>query len=128
MPVVGLVFAVLAALIHVYIFVLESLRWTAPKTRAIFGTSEDEALATRQLAFNQGFYNLFLAVMVVVGAAVDIASDATVGRTLVAAGASCMVLAGLVLLLSDRTKVRSALVQLVAPAIALGAWGIGALV
>ncbi|GHH79191.1 membrane protein [Streptomyces sulfonofaciens] len=127
MLVVALVFAILAALTHVYIFVLESLLWTAPKTRAVFGTSEDEARATRQLAFNQGFYNLFLAVLVALGAVVALAADDTVGRTLVVAGTSCMVLAGLVLVLSDRTKLRSALVQLVTPAVALVALGVDAL-
>jgi putative membrane protein len=30
----GLVFAVLAALLHGYIFVMESLTWTSPRTRA----------------------------------------------------------------------------------------------
>ncbi|MFQ4148746.1 DUF1304 domain-containing protein [Arthrobacter sp. LAPM80] len=57
----ALIFAALAALVHVYIFVLESVRWTAPGTRKTFGTSQEEANATKELAFNQGFYNLFLA-------------------------------------------------------------------
>jgi putative membrane protein len=57
----ALVFAALAALVHVYIWVLESLLWTAPRTRAVFGTSEEEAATTKLLALNQGFYNLFLA-------------------------------------------------------------------
>nr|WP_233605824.1 DUF1304 family protein [Micromonospora sp. Llam0] len=36
--------------------------WTAPRTRAVFGVrSEQDALTTRALAFNQGFYNLFRA-------------------------------------------------------------------
>ena len=56
----GLIFAGLAAVLHVYIFVLESLQWTAPRTRATFGTTLEEAEATKLLAFNQGFYNLFL--------------------------------------------------------------------
>ncbi|HEY0217854.1 MAG TPA: DUF1304 domain-containing protein, partial [Cellulomonas sp.] len=59
----GLVLAALAALVHVYIFRLESLTWTSERTRAVFGTTEAEAEATRALAFNQGFYNLFLAVV-----------------------------------------------------------------
>src|SRR4051794_354748 len=36
--VVACVLAALAALVHVYIFVLESLRWTDPATRRVFGT------------------------------------------------------------------------------------------
>ncbi|MER2206253.1 MAG: DUF1304 domain-containing protein, partial [Rhodococcus sp. (in: high G+C Gram-positive bacteria)] len=60
MNVAGYIFAGLAAAVHVYIFVLESILWTAPKTRATFGVkSEEEAIVTQPLAFNQGFYNLF---------------------------------------------------------------------
>ena len=41
MIVIGLVLAALAALLHVYIFVLESLLWTTPRARSTFGTSEE---------------------------------------------------------------------------------------
>ena len=61
MAIAALVFAALAALVHVYIWVLESMLWTAPRTRAAFGTTEEEAATTKLLALNQGFYNLFLA-------------------------------------------------------------------
>ncbi|ODR26932.1 DUF1304 domain-containing protein, partial [Mycolicibacterium porcinum] len=67
MVIAGLVFAALAAALHVYIFVMESLTWTSPRTRATFGTTAEEAQATKELAFNQGFYNLFLAMVSVVG-------------------------------------------------------------
>ena len=62
----GLIVAALAALLHVYIFVMESLTWTSPRTRAVFGTTEEEAQTTKLLAFNQGFYNLFLAIVTVI--------------------------------------------------------------
>jgi putative membrane protein len=58
----ALIFAGLAAVLHVYIFVLESLQWTEPRTRATFGTTLESAEATKELAFNQGFYNLFLGI------------------------------------------------------------------
>ena len=61
----ALVFASLAAVLHVYIFVLESFQWTSPRTRATFGTTQEEAETTKLLAFNQGFYNLFLAIVTV---------------------------------------------------------------
>src|SRR6202011_4674351 len=67
MAIAALVFAALAALVHVYIRVLESMLWTAPRTRAAFGTTEEEAATTKLLALNQGFYNLFLAVVTTVG-------------------------------------------------------------
>jgi hypothetical protein len=46
----GLVFAALAALLHVYIFTMESLTWTSPRTRAAFGTTAEEAETTKLLA------------------------------------------------------------------------------
>src|SRR4051812_32871323 len=39
----ALIFAGLAALLHVYIFVMESLTWTSARTRATFGTTPEEA-------------------------------------------------------------------------------------
>ena len=41
MVVVGLALAGVAALIHVYIFYLESVVWTTPRARAVFGTTRD---------------------------------------------------------------------------------------
>ena len=58
-------------LLHVVIFAMESLAWTSGRTRATFGMSEEEALATREMAFNQGFYNLFLAVVTGLGVALS---------------------------------------------------------
>lgn len=43
MRLVALVFAVLAALMHLYIFWMESLRWERPETRKVFGTSPEQA-------------------------------------------------------------------------------------
>ena len=63
----ALVFAALAALLHVYIFTMESLTWTSRRTRATFGTTAEEAETTKLLAFNQGFYNLFLAIVTGIG-------------------------------------------------------------
>lgn len=115
----SLVFLGLAALIHVYIFVLESVRWTAPSTRKTFGTSEADAEITKPLAYNQGFYNLFLAITVVVGIVMAGSGALAPGAALLFAGAGSMVAAGLVLLTSDRRKARAAIVQLAAPAIGL---------
>lgn len=116
---IALIFAGLAALEHVYIFVLESLRWTAPATRKIFGISGEEARATRELAFNQGFYNLFLALVALAGIIAAAAGHRGVGAALILAGAGSMVLAGLVLLISSPAKAKAALVQLAPPLVAV---------
>ena len=110
MLITGLVLAGLAALIHVYIFVLESLRWEHPATRAAFGITAETAAATKPMAFNQGFYNLFLAIEVALGLAL-LGTQRLAGIGLVAFAAGSMLAAALVLVLSDRTKLRAAAVQ-----------------
>ena len=64
------IFAMLAGLLHVYIFVMESFLWTSRSTRETFSMGADEAEQTKEMAFNQGFYNLFLAIMSIGGAIV----------------------------------------------------------
>src|ERR1041384_812357 len=51
----------LGGLEHVYFLVLEMFLWTAPRTRAAFGMSAEQAEQTKVLAGNQGLYNGFLA-------------------------------------------------------------------
>ena len=115
----GLVFAALAALLHVYIFVMESLTWTSPRTRATFGTTPQEAETTKLLAFNQGFYNLFLAIITGIGiVAVSLGHNA-VGATLVFAGVGSMAAAAVVLLASARDKARAAVTQGTFPVVAI---------
>jgi putative membrane protein len=115
----GLVLAGLAALVHVYIFVLESLSWTSPRTRATFGTTPEQAEATKELAFNQGFYNLFLAVVAGAGVVLTAAGQEAVGSALVIAGAGSMAAAALVLVASSPAKARAAAVQGVLPLLAV---------
>ena len=118
MLIAGLVFAGLAALVHVYIFTMESLTWTSPRTRATFGTTPEEAETTKLLALNQGFYNLFLAIVTGVGIAAVAMGHKAVGAALIFAGVGSMGLAAVVLLISARDKARAALVQGLFPAIA----------
>ena len=123
----ALVFAALAALLHVYIFVLESLRWTAPRTRATFGTTAQEAEITKPLAFNQGFYNLFLAVVTVAGIVAVVASHRAVGAALIFAGAGSMAAAAVVLVASSPDKARAAAIQGTFPTIAVILLAVGLL-
>jgi putative membrane protein len=115
----GLVFAILAALLHVYIFVMESLTWTSPRTRATFGTTPETAETTKELAFNQGFYNLFLAIVTVVGVIAVFMGARAVGVALVFAGVGSMLAAALVLLVSSPDKARAAVTQGTFPSIAI---------
>jgi putative membrane protein len=115
----GLIFAGLAALLHVYIFVMESLTWTSPRTRATFGTTPETAETTKELAFNQGFYNLFLAIVSAIGVIAVLTGAKAVGVALVFAGVGSMLAAALVLLLSSPDKARAAITQGTLPLIAV---------
>ena len=115
----ALVFAGLAGLLHVYIFTMESLTWTSKRTRAAFGTTPEEAETTKLLAFNQGFYNLFLAIVTGIGIATVALGHNTVGAALVFAGAGSMASAAVVLLASSPDRARAALTQGIFPVIAV---------
>ena len=51
----------LVALLHVWILVLEMFLWATPRGRRAFGTTVEQAEASKVLAANQGLYNGFLA-------------------------------------------------------------------
>lgn len=67
MSIVAVVLTVVVAVIHVYIVVLEMMLWETPRGRAAFGTSPEQAAGTKVLAANQGLYNGFLVVALVLG-------------------------------------------------------------
>src|SRR3954453_23026294 len=100
----ALVLAALAALVHVYIFWLESLAFDTAGRKA-FGVSTADAAVMKPWAYNQGFYNLFLAVGTGVGVALAGANhDAAVA--LVVMGTGSMPAAATVLITSDPGKAR----------------------
>ena len=111
------VFAALAALLHVYIFIMESVQWTQPRIWRRFGVRDQAAAeTTKPMAYNQGFYNLFLAIGVVIGVVLFLASDSgsgggAAGFALVLFTLGSMVAAALVLVTSGKGYVRPALVQ-----------------
>ncbi|MCP2263218.1 DUF1304 domain-containing protein [Promicromonospora thailandica] len=125
MLIAGLVLAGVAALVHVYIFYLESFAWTRPRTRATFGTTVQEAEVTRPLALNQGYYNLFLAIVTAVGIVLTAAGSTPAGAALVLAGTGSMLAASLVLVISDPTKRSAALTQGLVPLLAVVAVVVG---
>ncbi len=118
--VISSVCAVLAGLVHVYIFFLESVAWTSPRVRRIFGMASDaEAQATRSLAFNQGFYNLFLAIGAVLGVLLVAVGNGATGWPLVVLSTASMLGAAVVLAGTGRRYLNSAFVQGALPLIAL---------
>jgi len=120
MAIVASVFAGLAALVHVYIFVLESIRWREPSTWKIFGlANQADADTTAPLAYNQGWYNLFLAIGTAVGVILLWTDARQAGYALVFLAVGSMLAASLVLLSTGRSRARSAAVQGTFPVLAL---------
>lgn len=114
--------AVLAAVLHVVFFVFESVLWTRPQVYGRFGiTSQEQADTIRSMAYNQGFYNLALAVGVLVGVVLTgmDGDQNLIGRTLIAFGTACMAFAGVVLFSTGPSYRRSAAIQFVPAALAL---------
>ena len=119
MTAAALVVAALASILHVYIFVMESVTWTSPRTRAVFGMSEEEAQTTRLLALNQGYYNLFLAIVTGAGIVATATGADAVGAALLYAGLGSMLAAAVVLVVSARDKARAAVMQGTLPLVAI---------
>ncbi|WP_291036523.1 DUF1304 domain-containing protein [Herbiconiux sp.] len=120
MLIAAAVFTALAALVHVYIFVLESIRWRQPATWKIFGIRDQaDADTTAPLAYNQGFYNLFLAVGALVGLVLLFTEAREAGYALALLSTGSMLAAAAVLLSTGRSRLRSAAVQGTFPLLAV---------
>ena len=114
MTVVALIFAGIAAALHIVFFKLESIDWKKPRTWKTFGlASQADADTTASLAYNQGFYNLFLAIGAAVGIATIRISEThdTVGWTLIIFTCGSMLAASLVLLSTGTSYARAAAIQ-----------------
>ena len=56
------ILTLIVAAVHFYFLYLEMVKWEAPRTRAVFGTTPEFAAEFRVIAANQGLNNGFLAV------------------------------------------------------------------
>jgi len=122
MPIIAVAAAALAGVVHVWFFVLESLWFERPNVAARFGLASPEEIATvRPMAFNQGFYNLFLAAGIAGGLLLIATGNAVTGRPIVLLSCACMVGAGVVLVTSNRHFAAGAALQSVPPLVAIAA-------
>ncbi len=120
MPLIASLAALLAAAFHVLFFILESGTFAQPSVAARFGlTTPEQIAAVRPMAFNQGFYNLFLALGIVGGLALVASGSVDAGRAVVLFACACMVGAGAVLLSTNRRFARSAAIQALPPLVAI---------
>jgi len=115
----------LPVLIHIYIFALESLQWGKPRTNQVFGLKPADVEVTRLMAFNQGVYNLLLALGVAIGWCLWMGfptfdKGPFAGKVLMVYGLGSITVAGLTLLSSSPRLWRSALFQLLPALLALG--------
>jgi putative membrane protein len=120
MPILAILAAAVAALVHVWFFALESLLFRRPTVFRRFGLrSAEEAAIVRPMAFNQGFYNLFLAIGIAVGFVLVASGQEAAGRAIVLFACACMVGAGVVLVATNRRFLTAAAIQAGPPLVAL---------
>jgi putative membrane protein len=119
MNLVAQIAALLAGLLHVVIFSFESLLFRRPTIHARFLVADNEVDTARPWAFNQGFYNLFLAVGTLGGLVMLYAGGEIPGRTLVLFCCGSMLAAAVVLVASEPKMARAAAMQGAFPLIAL---------
>jgi putative membrane protein len=119
MNLVTQIFALVGGLVHVWAFVMESLLFRRPQIQRIFLGHAEVAPGVYLWAFNQGFYNLFVAAGAFAGVMFYHAGNPTAGRALTLYACAFMAAAGAVLAVSDRKLWRGALGQSIPPLIAL---------
>jgi len=123
MPTVSIIFAAIAGLIHVLFFLMESIFWMNPKVHKGFGIkSLAEAEQFKVSFFNQGFYNLFLAIGMFVGIYLLHGEYLIIGQTLVVFCSASMLAASLVLFVSKPGMLRGVFIQGLCPLIVLTCW------
>lgn len=120
MIIIAVLVVALAAALHVGIFVMESVAWTRPGIWKRFGVADQAAAeTTKPMAYNQGFYNLFLAIGAIIGVVLFGVGQTAAGLTLVIFALSCMVLAAIVLVTTGKGYWRASAIQGILPLAAL---------
>lgn len=115
--ILGSTFVFLAALIHIMIFFMESVLWHKTRVQKTFGVRTAEAAAIiKPWAYNQGFYNAFLAL----GAGTGLVMMGSLnlwpaGIALAMFSTLSMLLAAVVLITSQPKLARAAAIQGVPP-------------
>ncbi|MEO3938821.1 DUF1304 domain-containing protein [Dermatophilaceae bacterium Soc4.6] len=121
MQIAAFVVAALAAVLHVAIWRMESLTWRQPATWRRFSVpSQSDADTLASMAFNQGFYNLFLAAEVALGIGLVATGHHRAGWSLILFGCASMVAAAVVLRTGGRHYTRAAVTQGTLPLVAIG--------
>ncbi|PJZ70406.1 hypothetical protein CH373_04855 [Leptospira perolatii] len=113
------ILAALVGLLHVWIFIMESILWMRPAIYRRFGVSDSKsAEAMKSIFLNQGFYNLFLAIGALYGA-IFFELHVTYAPAIMMFACLSVFGAGTVLLVSKPSMARAAIIQGLPPLIAL---------
>ncbi len=110
-------FFFIAALVHILFFILESVLFQKPGGYKYFKIKPEHHDVVKPWAFNQGFYNLFLAVGMLVGLYYVNQLEIRLAGLMVSFCGLSMITAGLVLFMTDKKMRRGALIQILPPLI-----------
>ncbi|PJZ58255.1 DUF1304 domain-containing protein [Leptospira barantonii] len=113
------IIAGIVGLLHVWIFLMESVLWMRPRIYKRFGVPDSKTAEQMKTVFlNQGFYNLFLAIGAIYGA---IFFDLHPGYAPAVLVFACLSVfgAGTVLFVSKPAMARAAFIQGLPPLIAV---------
>ncbi len=105
----------LAAVIHILFFVIESYFFQKQNGFKIFKVKQEDHEVVKIWAFNMGFYNLFLALGMILGLYFVNQLEIRIAGILVSFFGFCMLTAGAVLFLTQPKLHRGALIQLMPP-------------
>jgi len=121
MAVLASVLSIVAGLVHIAIFLAETVWWRRPEVWRAFRLPDQEAADSAAFfAYNQGFYNLFLAVGALLGPVFLLTGYTTAGWTLYLFSCGSMVAAAVVLRVGGGARyTRAALAQASVPSLAL---------
>lgn len=113
------ILAAVVGLLHVWIFIMESVLWMRPRIHRRFGVTDTKlAEAMKGVFLNQGFYNLFLAIGALYGA-IFFEVHSCHAPAILAFSCLSVFGAGLVLLVSKPAMARAAIIQGLPPLIAV---------
>ena len=120
MIVLATVVVTLAAALHIAIFFMESVAWARPAVWKRFGVADQAAAdTTKPMAYNQGFYNLFLAIGAIVGLILFGVGMNAAGLALIYFTMASMLAAAVVLVTTGRGYLRPAIIQGTLPLIGI---------
>ncbi len=111
MKAVAITFMGITTLLHIFFFKLESIDFMKPEVLGRFGLTPAAGGYVKTWAYNQGFYNLFLAIGLIYAIFLYMRNDAIRARAVGGFISLMIVGAGVVLFISAPLKVIPALAQ-----------------